>query len=520
MMQIDYIKALDTGHQYQLSLYPSTCDLTQSFVQQNLAVTAQTKASLPSFSIQIQKTGSGLYLMNLILEDNLLQKATLDVILGSLNAKSYAPKIFIPDAMMLSLAEHAIAVKTTITSTLATTFPGTVLLHLTSALWSLVNFQQFVSYFVFINIEFPFQVKLFFLFTQPQVWDFVPNPLSSLTNKLSQDFPNFNNDDAEESRRPQKFIDEDKTSSFIENGGGIFAINIEILLLFLLLFLLRKIPFFLRRQSIQKVYKNLRWNIIFRLFLENSTPLAFALFLQGRVLSLDNAYHYTVFSLMICSSVYFSIMLVSIIRILSQRTIIDLNNEDTEKKYGTLYEGVKLTDEASKYYYLILLIRGIVVTFLVAFADSLPLLQIVILISYNVFLVWYLFKNVVFKSRALTIICRANQILILVAEIVILCLAFETSSNLYYSVLGWLISDSMFIALILELGYLGVVQVMKIKDVWHGAKRLWRKIGSLNRKRKKVDVQRQSIRLRPRPRPRQDRSEMADTSVGPLNKGV
>ena len=297
----------------------------------------------------------------------------------------------------------------------------------------------------------------------------------------------------------------------MENGGGVIAINMEMMLLLWVLYLLRKVSFFQRNRLIKTMYESLRWNTVIRIFLENGTPLAFAIFLQGRVISLNSAYHYIVLSLMLFSSAYFMIMLVSTAKILSKRTINDLNEEDTEKKYGTLYEGVKLTNDAAKYYYLIILIRGVVITFLVTFVDSLPLMQIVILIFYNIFFVWYIFKSVVFKTRALTIICRANQILILGAEIVILCLAFETSSMLYYNILGWLISGSLLLALVLELGYLGAVQIMNIKYVWQGAKNLWGRLRSVLTKGRKPKTN--VRRVRPSIQVRQRTN---DTSIGPI----
>ena len=422
--------------------------------------------------------------MNLILKGDLLQKTSLDLTLYNLNAASYVPKIFIPDAMLLAIAQYTTGAKLAVTSYLGATFPGTVILRLTSVLWSLVSFQQFVSYFMFINMQYPFQVNLFFSFTQPQSWDFIPNPLASLTRAISHEFPSFINDTQQEKNRPQKFIDEDKSSSFIDNGGAIIALNIELLLVLGLITLLRKTSFFSRTRVIKSIYESLRWNTVIGTFLENSTPLVFAIFLQSRVLSLDSTYHYIVLSLILLSSVYSIIMIASCLKILSKKSIADLKSETTEKKYGTLYNDIELTNDASKYYYIIMLVRGIVISFLVTFVDSLPLMQVVVLIFYNMFFVWYLFKRVVLKSRALIVIYRINQILILGAEIFILCLAFETRYNLYYSILGWMISGSLLTALLIELGYLLVVQVMKVKGLWLKAKQLWKKIRDRNSKKK------------------------------------
>ena len=497
-MEIDYIKAFDIGHQYQFSLYPDTCNLAESIVQENLAVTPTTKANLPAFLLKVTKTGHGNYTVNLILKDNVLQRTPLDLVLYSLSATSYVPRTFIPSDLLLKIAGYTEETQLAITAYLAVTFPGTMLLHLTSALWNIVSFQQFVSYFIFINIAYPFQVNLFFSFTKPQIWSFIPNPLDSLMKKISQKFPKFINDDLEDKNRPQKFIDEDRSSSFVSNGGSIIALNIEILLLLVVLLLLRKISFFLHNRPTRIVYENLRWNVIIRIFLENGTPLMFAIFLQSRVLSLDSIYHYVVLFFVLFSTLYFITMMIFSTTTLVQRSIDRLKEEGVEKIYGTLYEGINLTDAAAKYYYLIILMRGVVITFVVTFVDSLLLLQIVILIFYNVFFVWYMFKCVVFKSRSLTIISRTNQLLILGAEIFILCLYFDTTSSLYYNIIGWLICGSLFIALMLELGYLGVVQIMKIKGIWRRAKQLWERLRRLvsKKEREKENMKRRRLRRR------------------------
>ena len=52
-------------------------------------------------------------------------------------------------------------------------------------------------------------------------------------------------------------------------------------------------------------------------------------------------------------------------------------------------------------------------------------------------------------------------------------LSIKASNLLMDHILGWLMSGSLFIALMLELGYLGAVQIMNMKSVWRAAKRLW-----------------------------------------------
>ena len=82
---------------------------------------------------------------------------------------------------------------------------------------------------------------------------------------------------------------------------------------------------------------------------------------------------------------------------------------------------------------------------------------------------------------------------------------------LYYNILGWLISGSLLLALVLELGYLGAVQIMNIKYVWRGARRLWSRARSVLTKTKKSKTN--VRRVRPQIPIRQNAN---DTSIGPI----
>ena len=79
--------------------------------------------------------------------------------------------------------------------------------------------------------------------------------------------------------------------------------------------------------------------------------------------------------------------------------------------------------------------------------------------------VYYLFKGAKFTSLALTILNRGNQILIFIAEIAIFCLFIDSNSLTYYDTLGWLICGSLLLALVLELLYMVVLQILKIRDI-------------------------------------------------------
>ena len=485
IMQVSYVRMLEKGYQYQLSLLPSTCDLAESVLQSQLTITPQTTINFPPFTIQVSRTGTGLYMVNLILQDSLVKATQLNFTLYYLSAAAPAPRKFLPTSFLSGLQQQKKTIQLTMTAVLVGSFAGSITMQASSSLWSIVSFQQFISYLAYINIEYPVQVDLFFSFIEPVAWSLIPDPMSSLLIKLKEKFSEFNAAMMVEANPPQKFIDHDKTSSFLDNGGGaIIFLNIELLFLILAIVLIRRITCLQRTRLLRTIDRNTRWNLPIRTFLENSAPLALAIFLQGRVIVFKNPYFAFIGSLMIFSSVYLIVMMTLVIRVLSCRNIPQLREEEVEKKYGTLSEGVILMEASSKYYYIIILVRSILITFIITFIESIPILQISLLILFNTFFVYYTFAGVTFKSKSLTVINRGNQILILIAEIWILCLYFQTDSNMYYQVVGWLIVGSLGLAIVLELLYVLVLQIIYIVLIFKKLKKLWDTLRSGRNKEK------------------------------------
>ena len=218
----------------------------------------------------------------------------------------------------------------------------------------------------------------------------------------------------------------------------------------------------------------LRWNFIGRTFLENAIPLSLAVFLQLRVVIFQKAY------LIICI-VMALISLISIFgftlffcKSLYQRDSEHLEKKLIRKMYGTFYEGIKLSAGVlSKYYNMLILFRGILITCLVTFLEAMPILQILPLILFNIVFVYYLFKQVKFRSRTFTIIIRLKEILILLAEVCVLCLCAQIKSEKYYQIFGYLIVLFFGIALLVEIIYILVLQICEIPLLWKKIKNTW-----------------------------------------------
>ena len=372
--------------------------------------------------------------------------------------------------------KHLVLIRNIITACLGASLAGTVLLNAANELWSILSFQQFISYFIFINVTFPSQVNLFFAIIQPQTWNLFPNPFQALTTSLKLKFPRFSPDSENNYDPPVKFVEHGITSFFIENGGTIIALNIEIIFAYLFVSLLRMISCLKNSRLLSLIADTLRWNFIIRVFLENGAPLALAIFLQARVLIFNNSYSYLSGGLMIFASLYFVILTLCIIKVLIKKSAHELEEEALDKSFGTLYEGVKMIENSAKYYYLLIFLRGVFITLLVTYLQNIALLQILLLIFYNGYVIYYVFKCVQFKSRAVTILQRVNQILILIVELCILGLFVNIGTNPHYQILGWLIVGIIGFAMGLELLYLIVLQCIKIKTIFRRLREIGRNI--------------------------------------------
>ena len=80
-------------------------------------------------------------------------------------------------------------------------------------------------------------------------------------------------------------------------------------------------------------------------------------------------------------------MLLFFVYKLVTKTINELKKKDARDEYGTLYEGIELSQPPSKYYYLLILARGILLVVLIVFLESVPVLQVVPLIIFNMGLI-------------------------------------------------------------------------------------------------------------------------------------
>ena len=444
------------GHSYTLQLIPETCNLDITVVRTSLTTTSQTQAAFPPFVLSIPtKIDTGLYQLDITFKDSVLRITQMDLVLKNMTGPLLVPKTLVMSANLQEVAQYSSLMKGIFATATGVGFGSALIIGVSAVMWPLVNFQQFIIYLAFINVDYPPQVEIFLNLFDFIGLSFLPNPFASLKRQFHNDMQALTSDPDTTNRyqSPTKFAKYDVTSFFIETGSIHILINLFLLLIILFFKLSQKIIRIKRFMILQRLYIALRWNFMFRIFLESSIPLALSCFLQLRKFSFENAYITLSLLLAISSLVYIILMTNFIFEKLKHSDNDHLKQAKIRKLYHTLYENMALKSCVDKYYSMLILFRGLFLVFLISFFEGCPLCQIIPLILYNAGLVYVVFKKVSFESRSLNIINRFKETCVLVAEICVLCLTRQGESEDYYNKIGWAIVGVLGIVVIIEMVY-------------------------------------------------------------------
>ena len=444
------------GHSYTLQLIPETCNLDIAVVRASLTTTSKTQAAFPPFTLSIPtKIDAGLYQLDIAFQASVLGITQMDLVLGSMTGPLLVPKTLVMSADLQKVAQYSSLMKGTFATATGAGLGSTLMIGASAVMWPLVNFQQFIIYLAFINVDYPPQVEIFLKLFDFIGLSFLPNPFAFLKRRFDNDMQVLTSDlnTANRYQSPAKFAKYDVTSFFIETGSIHILTNLSLLLTILFFRLLQKVIEIKRFMILQRLYTALRWNFMFRIFLESSIPLTLSCFLQLRKFSFENAYTTISVLLAVISLVYIVLMTNFILEKLKHKDTDYIKQIESRKLYHTLYENMALKSHVDKYYSMLILFRGMFLMFLISFFEGSPLCQIIPLILYDAGLVYVVFRKVSFESRSLNIINRLKETCVLAAEICVLCLTYQGRSEDYYNKLGWAIVGVLGIVVIIEMVY-------------------------------------------------------------------
>jgi len=464
-MEAQYIKPVgSSSHEYLVTLTPDSCDLSTALLKSSLLPTSEAKKNFPPFYFQTSKISPHTYRVRVTFNSSVLDSGNMGITLAYLTGSLAVPKTLIASGLTQAFQDAAPTVTTALTATMGTSLGGALAIGASAALWPMISFQQFIGYFIYLNIEYPPQLEIFLTLFSFTDWDFLPNPIASLTEQWKEDFSLDLTASKGESKYqlPVKFVKYEVPVFFIDNGGSLLSMNIVLLIAPFLIFQLRRIKIIKIDRFLWKIEMNLRWNGIFRAFLENSIPMFLAMLLQLKKFSFDNIYTVISTLLAVLAFFYTIIMLHFVFETLQTQSRYRLELPLVRIVYGTLYEGLDLRDQKAKYYHLLIMLRGFLLIFLTVFMDVQPLLQVFPLIFYNIWILYFLFSKRIFKDSKLQNINKIKETLIIGGEMAMLCLCFQSDSEEYYSFLGWMTVGCLGTAAILELVYLVAIQLIEL----------------------------------------------------------
>jgi len=431
----------------------------------HLQVTEQTTPKvLPTFTFTTTKVGTAQYHVDITFNSKLSQAGQLTFTYNYLSTTASVP--FDKVEVTSNAEEIKKATKTTkaiVAGVISGGLVGAIAAGATTVLWSIISFQQFVGYFLYINMKLPYHVEFFLSIVSASLWDYLPNPLDHLTDELYVDLLDDNGQIPEEYQSPAKFEEYSMVPFFIKNGGTLIVTNIALLLILLLVLALKRIEKLRKNKVLVFMKVALRWTVIGRTFLENGIPLSLAIFLQLRIMYFDSLYLAFCSGLSIISILSVVMMVTFFVRILARRSNKHLEKPIVRRIYGTLYEGLLLKNGAAKYYHILILLRGVVFVGVLVFLGSAPVIQIIYTIFCNIFLIYYMFRAASLEDFKLNIIARIKEILILGGEICLLLLYAEVDSDKYYDTVGWIMVGTLTSAVAIEVVYTVFTQIFNIK---------------------------------------------------------
>ena len=479
----EYIKQNDETYiyQYELRLLPASCDLDEATVRQYLSPTQESKRFFPPLSFQVNQTqdstGTEYFLLEIQFESAISSDNSLTFALGSLKTDLQVPRT--PGSTQ-STADNE--VKATFAAVIGSTLGAALTLGATAALWSIISFQQFIGYFVYLNIQLPPHLIYFLTMFDNVSLEILPNPLASLTDRFAELWDSLVNNTDKRYQLPNKFTEFCTPTLFVINAGSTFFVCI-ILMLFPYFFdLLRKSKRLVSIKFIQSLHSSLRWNIPIRVFLESGIPLTFALLIQMRKISYSNVPYGISTVIASLAFIYIGLMINYISQTLRGFKCEDLKEPHVENSIGTLFEGIVLKKEkpSGKYYYLLILFRGMLLVFVDVMADQFPIVQTTVMAVFNTFFVYFVWKVIKFQSRYLNWTNRIKEVLILIAEIFFMTLCYQQNEK-YKNIVGWLIISMLGLTLAMELLFGFYLQILAVRD-------FVKRIREYYKKNKKVKV--------------------------------
>lgn len=362
------------------------------------------------------------------------------------------------------------------------------------ALWSFLPENQYSYYLLYMNINYPYHTKVYF--------ESLSNYNLLFTSTSAVDTTNESLIDSYVLKSlPTKFIDEGYSIDFIENirqvgimflsiagAAGLVLLVVRFVIISKGSFMVQKILFVLR--------KFLRWNGIVRQILAYSLPIALACFAEFHIYLFGRQQSLAVVLLSVATILLLLFGLNKFFFIIKHIPNGSFERLVYSERYGTLWEDLNLENRRTKYYFLLVAIRGVVLSYLCVFFDLFPFAQISIPILYQCCVVSLFFKGIkmdpVFENKSLNVVSFIDESMLLLSKIIIfifLCVDKSADDDLII-LMGWMIIGPGAISQVLQTLYSFYEQIKNRKEIAMKIKDFVKNVRNRNKKKPRQKVRR------------------------------
>lgn len=356
-----------------------------------------------------------------------------------------------------------------------------------AVLWALVSLIQTFYYLMFINVNYPDNVKFFLKLFTVASFDFIPNPMEW-----------FNPDIEDQSLpTPERFEEYEVDGLFLNNAGNMLLVWVVVLVIYVVSFICHR---YLNRLSklsaifFAKMILWFEWGGVLRAMTTSYPELIQAAFLQLRVLKYDTALYFASSVIAIAFSA-FAVVFPFFTVIITKRMAISKGR--MWKKCETLTEEFTPEGVYPKYFTSIFLFKRLVIIASLVFLHNYPYIEIFALISLSAVTIALLAKFKPYETKFDNYNNFAQEVIFLIVHLAILVLIQDDNSPDFSEdqrlIIGWVIIGLCGIVVIL--GLLAVIheQINMIKVGWQLLKRVIRK----KSKKQKQNTGKKNVRIKP-----------------------
>ena len=315
---------------------------------------------------------------------------------------------------------------------------------------------------------------------------------------------------------PAKFFKLNYNPDFYANADMIFVQLVVILsccLVFTLMLRFVRFPrqFFWFHKFLDTLMRWIKWNGLMRQTMTYIIPLSIAANVQLYTAIFGHKVPLQIFSILLAPAILLMIVwfLTRMFWFISHIPATRFERVMHTKKFGTLWEDLQ-TGSFGRYYFWIISIRGFLLAYVVVFIDMYPLIQVGILLFFQIFVVLLFFKGFrirhLFTDKALNFITLIEEFLLLAMKVLILVTEWlkDSAEDSTLILIGWVIILCGVMTQVLQTGFAIGSQIRNRNVLWRRMRIAFSKFSRKPKKKKIRRLNMRAPRLIERPRPIRD----------------